>query len=321
MKRMNMVILFSILFLGIAAAQANAQVLFNIRFYDQRVYYVSDAPIYVQVTITNNSPATFRFKLADERVFSIDFDVRTLSNRSLEPAAILIRKRSQQQQIYFREISVESGESFSFVEDIRNYADLRQSGSFIVQGRMYPELFREAGGSPAIRPLESNRLALSIRPPALPGPDGIPLELDIDTNAVLVRERLPPDEVVRYFIRARQTSQWERFFLYLDLESMLSRNSVRQRQWLTESEEGRQRMLARYRLDIQNSNVEDDISNIPSDFQIERTTYSEMEGTVTVLERFRFGTVTERKRYTYYLQRRDDIWTIVDYSVNNLGTE
>jgi hypothetical protein len=42
---------------------------------------------------------------------------------------------------------------------------------------------------------------------------------------------------------------------------------------------------------------------------------------VVVLEKFRTGTYVERKRYTYYLHRRDDVWTISDYTVQNLGTE
>jgi hypothetical protein len=54
---------------------------------------------------------------------------------------------------------------------------------------------------------------------------------------------------------------------------------------------------------------------------MERTEYNNQEGTVTVLEEFNYGNFTERKRYTYYVQRRDDIWTVVDYSVVNLGTK
>jgi hypothetical protein len=60
---------------------------------------------------------------------------------------------------------------------------------------------------------------------------------------------------------------------------------------------------------------------IPSDYTIERTTYTADEGTVTVLEKFRTASFTEQKRYTYYLRLRDGIWTITDYSVVNLGSE
>lgn len=313
--------MLSILFWGIASQAVFAQVTLDIRFFDKKIYYVSEAPIFIQVTITNNTPSTYRFKLADDRSFSIDFDVRTMSNRVLEPAHFLIRRRSMQQQVFFREVSIGSGESFSFVEDVRNFSNLNQSGAFVVQARMYPELFRPAGGRENLHVLESNRLALNIRPPAIPGPDGIPLAMDVATNAVLVRERLPPDEVVTYLINARQRAQWERFFLYLDLESFFARDPVRQRQWLSASEESRSRMLARFRDDIRNVRVENDISRAPIDFRIERTLYTEMEGTVTVLERFRDGDIVERRRYTYYLERKDDIWVIVNYAVTHLGVE
>jgi hypothetical protein len=191
----------------------------------------------------------------------------------------------------------------------------------VVQARVYPELYHPAviGGRDTV--LESNRLSLNIRPPAISGPDGIPLAMDVETGAVLVREKLPPDEVVAYTLTARQRSQWEKFFLYLDVEAMLSRDGGRRRQWLAESAEGRQRMAARYRLELQNAVVDGDIATIPTEFQIERTSYGAEEGTVVVLEKFSGGTYTERRRYTYTLRRRDDIWTIIDYTVVNLGTE
>jgi hypothetical protein len=315
---------------GAAEAGKGGAIDFSIRFYDKRIYFAESDPIYVQVTIANNSPSTYRFKLADERIFSVDFDIRTMSNRSLEPAEALVRRRAQSQRVFFREISVESGESFSFVEDLRDYVNLGQPGSFIVQARVYPELYRTgavefspAADSPyaGAAAFESNRLSLNIKPPAIPGPGGIPLAMDIETNAALVREKLPPDQVVEYLLTARQKTQWEKFFLYLDLEAMLSRDPVRRRQWIAEGEEGRRRMLERYRTELQSTITDGDISTIPSEFTVERTVYNNLEGTVTVLEKFRVGNYTERKRYTYYVRRKDDIWTVVDYSVVNLGTE
>ncbi|MDR3139900.1 MAG: hypothetical protein LBT95_09570 [Treponema sp.] len=294
-----------------------AEVDLTIRYFDKRVYFVSEDPIFVQVTIANNSPSTFRFRLADERAFSVDFEARTLSNRILENAAGLVAKRTGTQQIFFREVAVESGESFSFIENLRDYIALTESGSFIVQAKMYPELYRNSG-DPS---LASNRLALNLRPAAIPGPDGLPLAMDAETNALLVRERLPPDEVVEYTLRARQKGQWEKFFLYLDVESMIVRDAVRRRQWLAESEEGRRRMVARYREELQGERIDGDIAAIPMSFTVERTTYNAEEGTVTVLERFKIGDYIERKRYTYNLRHINDYWTIVDYSVSNLGTE
>jgi hypothetical protein len=290
---------------------------FNIRFFDRRIYHVGVDPIYVQITISNNSPETFRFKLADERAFSVDFDIRTMSNRSLSKSDTLIRKRTVNNQVFFREIAIESGESFSFVEDLRDYVNLRQPGSFRVKARVYPELFRSSSSAA----IESNYLALNLRPAIIPGHDGIPLEMDIATGAVLVRQPLPPDEVVSYMITARQQSQWERFFLYLDLEAMLARDPVQRRRWQAQNEDGRQRMVAEFRQRLQNSVDDGDISVIPTSFFIERTQYSSTEGTVIVQQRFRHINFTEIRRYTYYLERRDNIWIIVNYSVVALGTE
>ena len=338
---MKRTVFYAVLVLMLALpplAAADSGIGFNIRFFDRRVYHIDEGPILIQVTITNNNPAPFRFRLANERAFSVDFDVRTAANRPVQAATNLVRLRSQSRQVFFREVSIAAGESFSFVEDLRDFVTFTQTGTFVVQARLYPELIQtitnsgtawHAAASPGItpgniltaagRPLVSNRLSLNIRPPLLIGPEGIPLELDVATHAVLVRERLPPDEVVSYVIAARQRGQWERFFLYLDLEAMLRRDAYRNRQWLVESEEGRRWMLARYRQDLMNAEVDEAFSLIPLYYVIERTVFTATEGTVITTQYFREGNFIQRKRYEWYLERRDNIWTIVGFSVFLLG--
>jgi len=298
------------------AGETTGQVEFNIRFYDRRIYYVQSNPILVQITITNNSPSPYRFKLADERAFSIDFDIRTMSNRTLPQADSLIRKRTFNQQVFFREIVIESGESFSFVEDLRNYASFPQPGSFRLRALVYPELIRSSTVA-----LESNYLSLSLRPELINGPDGIPIEMDAATGAALVPQRLSPDEVVAYMLRARQESQWERFFLYLDTEAMLSRDAFQRRRYNAENEEGRRRMLMEYRQSLQNSTVDGDISVIPTTFEILKTSYYNNTGEVTVLEKFRNRDYTDLRQYIYYLEKRENFWYIVNYAVQGMGTE
>jgi len=304
-------------FSGTSALFAAAEdVEFNIRFFDRRIYYVQSDPVKVQITITNKSPNTFRFKLADERAFSLDFDIRTMTNLKLDLSDTLVRKRTLYQQIYFREIAIEPGESFSFVEDLRDFVNLKQPGSFRVRAKVYPELYRK----PSVA-LESNYLALNLRPAAIIGPDGIPLEMDVDTGAVLVAQNLPPDEVVAYMLRARQESQWERFFLYLDIETMISRDASQKRKWIAENEAGRKNMIKEYRQNLQSSFVDGDISIIPTTFDVEQTVYNNNEGTVTVLAKFRGSDYTDVRRYKYFLERRDNIWKIVNYTVESAGTE
>jgi len=301
----------------IAAEELSGQAEINIRFYDRRIYYLESEPILVQVTITNNSPFPYHFKLADERAFSIDFDIRTMTNRQLPQADSLVRKRTQYQQVFFREITIETGESYSFVEDIRDFVSFNQSGSFRVSAKIYPELYR----SNIISALESNYLNLSLRPALIQGSDGLPLEMDVATGAVLVRQKLSPDEVVSYMLTARQQSQWEKFFLYLDLEAMLTRDAYQRRRYLAENEAGRRNMVASYRQSLQNSTIDGDISVIPTTFEILRTVYNNDEGTVVALLKFRNINYNELRRYTYYLEKKDNFWTIVNYSVEGLGTE
>ncbi|MDR0512349.1 MAG: hypothetical protein LBG93_04520 [Treponema sp.] len=334
-------IFFAVLLLVLTAfsplAAAVPGIDFNIRFFDRRVYRLDQDPILIQVTITNNSPQVFRFRLANERAFTVDFDVRTSANLPVQAAPSLISLRSQSQQVFFREISLSAGESFSFVENLRDFASFTHAGTFVVQARLFPDLIQTVtqagfwqGAAPAAispgaavagagLPLMSNRLSLNVRPPVTIGPDGIPVELDVAAYAVLFRERLPPDEVVTFVLTARQQGHWERFFLYLDLEAMLTRDGYRRRQWLVESEEGRRQMLIRYRQDLQNAVVDEFLSLIPIYFVIERTMFTANEGTVIATQYFREGNFIQRKRYEWYLRRTDDIWMIVGFSVTLLG--
>lgn len=315
----------------------------GIRYYDKQLYYPQNGSIFVQVTVTNNSSSVYRFRLPDDRVFSLDFDVRTPGNRQVENADILVRKRSGQRRIFFRELSLDPGESFSFVENIRDWRQLDKPGSYIVQAKFYPGLFKNgnsavstsenSGGFELLggfqagneesgeEALVSNRLNLHIRAPAVTDLDGIPVALEEETQALYFREHIPPDEVVSWTLQSRQKSQWEKFFLYLDLEQIVQRDAARERAWRAESEEGRRRMLALFRESLSKQTIDSDISAIPFEFKIERTTYNADKGTVIVLEKFKTGDYTEVKRYTYYLERTDGVWTIVDYVVQNLGTE
>jgi hypothetical protein len=298
------------------AVESPGTVDFSIRFYDRRVYYVESDPIFVQITITNNSPSPYRFKLADDRAFSVDFDIRTMTNRPLQQADSLIRKRTVNSQIFFREVAIESGESFSFVENLCNYISFGQTGSFRVKAKIYPELFR----SIAVPAIESNYLSLTLRPAVINGPDGIPIEMDAATGAALVRQRLPPDEAVAYMITARQQSQWEKFFLYLDPEAMLKRDALQGRKYNAENEEGRRRMINAYKQNLQNAVIDGDIAVIPTSFDILKTQYNNDEGTVVVLQKYRFPNYTELREYTYYLEKKDNFWMIVSYSVQGMGT-
>ena len=90
----------------------------SIRYYNKTVYYpdgTENNPSYVHITIANKSTETFRFKLSDDRMFSIDFNAITARNAKLSQQMELSRKRTTSRTVYFREIALECGEEYSFI--------------------------------------------------------------------------------------------------------------------------------------------------------------------------------------------------------------
>ena len=292
-----------------------------IRFYDRRVYYPGNdgtEPIFVKISITNKGSHPLRFKLANDRMFSIDFSVLNTKNKNLAHTEPWIRKRNTDQQIYFREITIETGETYAFVENVKDYITIESPGAYILSANFYPELKRLSDSSESH--ISSNRLGLEIKPsPSAAALGAVPIASV--SREVLQPQPISPDKVISYMLTARQKSQWDQFFLYLDIERMIARDPIRSRRYKAEAEAGRINMLDTYKHDLMQSRTDKDIAMIPVEFTIERTTYSTTEAEVTVIEWFDYTSFREKKRFTYNLASRDDIWTVYDYSVNNLGTE
>lgn len=294
----------------------NAEV--SIKFYDRTVYYPGDSennPVYVYITVSNKGSSTLRFKIADDKMFSVDFIAFNVKKMQLPSTQGLIRKRTTNQTVYFREISLEPGEEYSFRENLKEYLEIKDPSIYYVELRFYPELYRNKNVN-----LTSNRLSLEIRPsPSAASSSALPVETN--TVVVLQPEDISPDRVVEQTIVARQKSLWDQFFLYMDLEEMLKRDPSRGRKYNLVSADERADMLRSFKADLMLQRIDYDIVAIPSKFKIETTSYSQTEGTVKVIEWFKNDNFMERKRYTYYVRQRDGIWQIYDYTVDNLGTE
>lgn len=301
---------------SINANMQNADV--NIRFYNRTMYYPGnseDNPIYIHVSISNKGSETLRFKLADDRIFSIDFIAYTVKNNSQKQTGNLIRKRSTNQTVYFREISLEPGEEYSFIENVKDYLVIDDPSIYYLELRFYPELYKTKANV-----ISSNRLSLEVRPsPTAASSTMIPVEQG--TASLLQPEQISPDRVVEQTIIARQRSLWDQYFLYMDLEEMLKRDPVRLRKYNNMGADDRSEMLQSFKMELMQNRIDYDIVAVPSKFSIETTNYSQTEGTVAVLEWFKNDTYTEKKRYTYFVRQRDGIWLIYDYSVENLESE
>jgi hypothetical protein len=305
---------------GASAAQ-DAGTTVTVRFYNRTVYYPGNSPsepIVVNVTIRNDRPDTLHFKLADDHFFSLNFTAVNTRNQPLPQTDKWLRNRSTSKQVYFREISLEPGESYSFTENVKDYLAISNPGMYVLDCDFYPELKRLPDDSePSVK---SNRLTLDVKPS--PGAAAVKiLPVSPVTAEVLQPVAMPPDEVITYIITARQQSHWNQFFLYFDMEEMIQREPARKRRFNASSENARYQMIEDYKAELAQAKVDSDISTIPVDFEIEKTTYAKSEGTVSVIEWFNYATYSEKKRFTYFLVARDGIWRVVDYTVDNLGTE
>ncbi|MFH2112891.1 MAG: hypothetical protein ABIJ86_00120 [Spirochaetota bacterium] len=294
---------------------ATAQAELSITFFDKRIY-VPGVEIPVEVSIRNDTPQAWRFKLADEKRLSVGFDVRTLGNRPLEASDSWKRAMASSSPAFYRELALQPGEEYSFVEDLRNFVSIPEPGTYVVSCTMWPELGSLSDSAPFIR---SNALTLSVRPGS-PAPGSTEI-YRTGTAEILRAERISPDEVVGRTIRARQKNLWNEFFLYLDLERLLRNNQDKLRSYDRESDDGRRRLLETYRTDLMQSVVDADIVVIPTSFVITETRYGPLYGSVTVIQKFAYDGFSMIKEYTYELEKQDDIWYIVSYVVRNKGTE
>ena len=295
---------------------SNASV--SIKYYNRTVYYpgnADEAPVFVHITIKNNGPETLRFKLADDRTFSMDFNAYTVKNSRLSQTESIIEKRTTNQTAYYRTIALEYGEEYSFVENVKNFIKIEEPSVYYLELFFYPELYKSK-----YLTLKSNRLTLEVRPsPAAAASNFVAVKNE--SVELLKPMDISPDKVVEQTIIARQKSLWDQYFLYMDVESLIQRNPSLKKKYIAGSAEERQRMIKSFKGDLMQSRIENDIVAVPESFQIEKTTYSPTEGSVTVIEWFRYPNFSEKKRYTYKVWQREGIWKIYDYTVVNLGTE
>ena len=275
----------------LSAATAQAGV--SISFFDKRVY-VPGSDVLVKVTIRNDAPSAWRFKLADEKRLSIGFDVRSISNRALEPSDSWKRAMSSSAPVFYREVAIQPGEEYAFVANLAEYAAITEPGAYVVVCTLYPELAGRAAPGLALR---SNALSLSVRPGA-PAPS-VAEAFKAGTAEILKAERIGPDEVVARTLRARQKGRWNEFFLYLDVESLLKANPDKRRSYDRESDDGRRRMIREYKAGLMESVVDSDLFVITRYFEITETRYRAAYGTVIVMKKFDYDSFRMLKEYTY----------------------
>ncbi|MCL2293497.1 MAG: hypothetical protein FWC36_01310 [Spirochaetes bacterium] len=287
-----------------------------IRFYNQRIYYAGDTVI-IRVELYNNSPYNFSFQVTDPKHFNTTFVLRDITGRELRDKYKFTRKTAFAQPIFFRNMTIQPGEVFAFNIRLNDVLDLSEAGVYFVHLEFFPNLHDN-------RSIKSNVLTLNIRPSF--GVNEIQRIIDQRTGEILRRARKAPDEVVRFTIHALQNSEFDKFFLYLDLENIMLQSQDRRERHSRLSEEGRRRHLEEFRQMLIRAMQADHrtappeaIIYRPTSYNIIKTWHTDRYAEVIVMKEFRYAQLIAVREYTYKLRRDDGIWIIYDYTVLNRG--
>ena len=291
----------------------SAQPRVGIRFHEQQVYF-PDSEIQIHISLQNESAETYRFRLADDRIFSIDIEARDRNNRPVTPAENATIGRQSNQQVYYRTVSLQPGEEFAFVELLNDYVNIQEPGVYTVRATFFPQL---TGSSERY---SSNSLTLHVRPGYSESTRQEQVFRDV-VETELARQRLSPDQIVEFMLDARQQENWERFFLYLNLEKLYRQDAGQDRRFRRLSEMEQIQELERFRAQLEGRGIESDLVAAPSGFEVVRTTYTPTEGEVVARLLFDFDSYREIKQYTYEFELRNGFWEIIGYRVVNLGNE
>lgn len=317
----------------VAAATANGAQL-RIAFEEQRVY-TTESRITVEFTIHNDGTEPFRFELADDRLQNIRVEVTDRSNQVLPYRQATIDRLTASRTIRYREISIDPGESYTFREPLSEIVALDLPDFYVVRAVFSPSIPSARSGSTEQgdlsrsgfgEPLTSNPLSLFLRPPISTFADDVPTIAASPAtpqtyDLVLQPQPISPDEVVNQTLDALKRGQARRFLLYLDLESLYRQDPAADRAFRNAADGQRMALLEAYR-DRFLLEEEEEIATVPDRFEVIEVNYKPMRdiGTVWAILEFDEDSYTEVRRYTYEMERRDDIWYIVGYIVEGLGT-
>ncbi len=277
---------------------------FTLAYFDKSVYY-TDSEIRIKAILHNDSNEAFFFRTADNRVFNLKVNVRTLDNRNLKESADYAMLQNSNRPYFYRDISLEPGEEYAFVFTLNRFVEIKDPGIFILEANYSTDLTEQ-------NTIRSNKLYLNIRPRVAAQPE-YRERIDSQTQELLSRQELGPDEVVSYTLQSLMSKFWNRYFLYLDLEYLIRQSSYYYRRFVASNEQEQRKLLDNFRQAVTDGAIPEiaAMTDIPNNFEIIRTTYTENEATVIVAETFqRIGGYSDLLRYTYHLHKKEKIWYI-----------
>ncbi|MCF7939754.1 MAG: hypothetical protein K9L68_14245 [Spirochaetales bacterium] len=312
--------------------ESGDSVTLSLRLYNKQIYF-EDSTVEMLAEIRNEGSKEFSFQLAEEHMLNLDIELKTARNRRDR-----IERKSPPwndiRPILYREMTLKPGERFSFHLRLSRYYELDESGTYYLRAAFYPSMINSIihGASYQRRSGEefseqqavfSEWLPITIEPGSSSGfPQEDLQELAKSEAPILTARSMPPDEVVEYTLKARQNENWNKFFLYMDIEKIYRQTDEHDDLYRYSSQEERTRLLDEFKSLLKQEKIDNGaISLKPLDFDIIQTTYQDRKGEVLAKVRYGYPNYTETKWFRYTLERITGIWYITGYTVETRTTE
>jgi len=286
-----------------------------IKFFNQKIYYLN-SPIIVEFKIINRSPDPYLFIASYNKIFTFDFEIKTIAHQSIEHSIEYTVQRYQFQPVLNDEITLKQNEIYGVRIDISRWFNFQKPGEYIIKGLFYPNLITDQDKKVIS---SSNELFLDLYPAYT---EEVLEKVREEKVKKLEAQSLPPYEVIDFILKALIEKDFEKYFLYIKFEKFIMQFENARQKYLNASDEKKPEVIEEFKAYLKSENELEEIpfsDTIPIDYDIKKTVIEKRDATVTVIETFKFGRLVEKKLYTYYLHKYGDLWLVNNYDVVNIG--
>jgi hypothetical protein len=270
--------------------------------------------VFIDVKLINKSENSISTYISDDKKFCFDFKILTMQNKEIEHSKEYTTSFYRVQTIFKSKIDLDQDQGYTYKVRLNDYYDLDKTGQFYIKGFYYPTL--KSSDTNNIQ-ITSNQLTINIKPKDFED-QFITEKKSIEEEKKLNAEKRSPDEVVEYMLKARMSKEWEKYFLYIDLEKLILTNNNFKDKFLKSDTEKQKEIIAQYKKYLQKDTIED-ISYLPHAYEIVKTEYyPQGKGKVEVIIQHKYLDYIEKKYYTFFLYKRDKVWYVYSYEVMNM---
>jgi hypothetical protein len=265
------------------------------------------------VKISNKETTPYSSLMAQDKRYPFDFELISLQNKQQQHSADYSNFFNRVQPVFHSVVRLEENEGYTYRVLLNDYFDMNITGQYILKCIYYPEM--KLSNSPDNTAVKSNSITLNIRP-ADSDEQFIQEYIVAEKEKSLIMEKKSPDEVVDYMLNARINGEWEKFFLYIDLDKMICADITFGKRYKKADSDMQQEILKEYKEYLKKDKI-NEISYLPCKFEIIKTEYTAGSGKVDAFVMFKEHDYVDKKYYTYFLKKQDDKWKITNYTVSN----